>query len=171
MWRTYGHDCIFFPSILLISNSTVSRGIWKNIHSWLFRDFKLHSSFGLVQFWSSLKNSLVHVFPKLHSKPYYYLYYGVKPRSNEGERWWELQLSLAFEHQLSSTLMHSHQPWIGSKVDKILWEFMRGNIQPAFINSHKLLFLFNWSVRVEKISFKHLLANSHQLSSSFDWGL
>ncbi len=27
-----------------------------------FKDFKLHSSFGLVQFRSSLKNSLVHVF-------------------------------------------------------------------------------------------------------------
>ncbi len=39
-----------------------------------FKDFKLHSSFGLVQFRSSLKNSLVHVFSKLHSKPYYYLY-------------------------------------------------------------------------------------------------
>ena len=68
MWPTHGHDCIFFWSILLISNSMVSRGIWKNIHSWVFKDFKLHSSFGLVQFWSSLKNSLVHVFPKLHSK-------------------------------------------------------------------------------------------------------
>ena len=39
-----------------------------------FKDVKLHSSFGLVQFRSSLENSLVHVFSKLHSKPYYYLY-------------------------------------------------------------------------------------------------
>ena len=27
------HECIIFSSILLISNSTVSRGIWKNIHT------------------------------------------------------------------------------------------------------------------------------------------
>ena len=52
----------------------VSRAIWKTYTREFFKDFKLHSSFGLVQFWSSLKNSLVHVFSKLHSKPYYYLY-------------------------------------------------------------------------------------------------
>ena len=53
-------DCIIFSCIFLISNSMVSHAIWKNIYSWVFL--------------SSLKSTLVHVFPKLHSKPYYYLY-------------------------------------------------------------------------------------------------
>ena len=40
-----------------------SRAIWKKTYTReFFKDFKLHSSFGLVQFRSSLKNSLVHVF-------------------------------------------------------------------------------------------------------------
>ena len=46
-----------------------------------FKNFKLHSSFGLVQFWSSLKNTLVHVFSKLHSKPYYYVRIQTVPAS------------------------------------------------------------------------------------------
>jgi hypothetical protein len=36
MWPTLGHDCMIFSSISLISHSTVSRGIRKNIHSWVF---------------------------------------------------------------------------------------------------------------------------------------
>ena len=40
-----------------------SRAIWKKTcTSEFFKDLKLHSFFGLVQFRSSLKNSLVHVF-------------------------------------------------------------------------------------------------------------
>ncbi len=41
-----------------------SRTIWKTYTREFFKDFKLHSSFGLVQFRSSLKSSLelVHVF-------------------------------------------------------------------------------------------------------------
>ena len=35
---------------------------------------KLHSSFALEQFCTFLTNSPAHVFPKLHSKPYYYLH-------------------------------------------------------------------------------------------------
>jgi hypothetical protein len=73
MWPTqctYAFDYIILSCILLISNS-----IWflaqsgKSCTREFFKDFKLHSSFGLVQFLSSLKNSLVHVFSKLHSKP------------------------------------------------------------------------------------------------------
>ena len=53
----------------------VSREIWEKHALMSFsKTHKLHSSFGLVQFCTFLKNSLVHVFPKLHSKPYYYLY-------------------------------------------------------------------------------------------------
>ena len=53
----------------------VSREIWEKHALMSFsKTHKLHSSFGLVQFCTLLKNSLVHVFPKLHSKPYYYLY-------------------------------------------------------------------------------------------------
>ena len=53
---------IIFSCILLISKSMFSRAIWKTCTREFFKDFKLHSSFGLVQFRSSLKNSLVHVF-------------------------------------------------------------------------------------------------------------
>ena len=53
----------------------VSSEIWEKHALMSFsKTHKLHSSFGLVQFCTFLKNSLVHVFPKLHSKPYYYLY-------------------------------------------------------------------------------------------------
>ena len=49
----------------------VSREIWEKHALMSFsKTHKLHSSFGLVQFCTFLKNSLVHVFPKLHSKPY-----------------------------------------------------------------------------------------------------
>ena len=48
----------------------VSLAIWKKIHSWVFQRLQI----ALVQFWSSLKNLLVHVFSKLHSKSYYYPY-------------------------------------------------------------------------------------------------
>jgi hypothetical protein len=34
--------------------------------------------------------------------------------SNEDETWRELQLSLVYDSQLLSTLMHSHQHWAGS---------------------------------------------------------
>jgi hypothetical protein len=34
---TYARDCIIFSCILLISNSMVSRAVWKNIHSWVFQ--------------------------------------------------------------------------------------------------------------------------------------
>ena len=53
----------------------VSSAIWEK-HALMSssKTHKLHSSFGLVQSCTLLKNSLVHVFPKLHSKPYYYLY-------------------------------------------------------------------------------------------------
>jgi hypothetical protein len=51
----------------------VSLAIWKKIHSWVSQRLKIT----LVQFWSSLKNSLMHVFSKLHSKPNYYPYTNV----------------------------------------------------------------------------------------------
>jgi hypothetical protein len=57
-----------FSCVLFISNSMVSCAIWKNIQSCeFFKDFKLHLSFGLMQFWSSLRHGpmkiLMHVFP------------------------------------------------------------------------------------------------------------
>ena len=71
-WRSLVRRCrrnmrflIIFSCILLISNSMFSRAIWsfsREFSSEFFKDFKLQSSCGLVQFRSSLKNSLVHVF-------------------------------------------------------------------------------------------------------------
>ena len=46
----------------------------------------------------------------------------VKAWSNEDESGWESQLSLSFDRQLSSTLMHSHQLWAGSNFDESRWE-------------------------------------------------
>ena len=61
----------------------VSREIWEKHALMSFtKTHKLHSSFGLAQFCTFLKNSLVHVFPKLHSKPYYYLYKSAKTRKH-----------------------------------------------------------------------------------------
>ena len=42
-----------------------------NLHSWIFNPF---SPYGLVKFWYFLKNSLVQINSKLHSKSYDYLY-------------------------------------------------------------------------------------------------
>ena len=47
-----------FSCILLTSNIMVSGSIWKNIHWWVFE----RRDIALMQFWLSLKNSLVHVF-------------------------------------------------------------------------------------------------------------
>jgi hypothetical protein len=61
-----------FSCVLFISNSMVSCAIWKNVQSCeFFKDFKLHLSFGLMQFWSSLRHSPMKIslsacFPKLY---------------------------------------------------------------------------------------------------------
>jgi hypothetical protein len=53
----------------------ISRAIWKTCTREFFKDLIQHLSFGFVQFWWTLKNSLVYVFfSKLDSKPWYYLY-------------------------------------------------------------------------------------------------
>ena len=56
---TYAHMWLHnFSCVLFISNSMVSCAIWKNIQSCeFFKDFKLHLSFGLMQFWLSLRHS------------------------------------------------------------------------------------------------------------------
>ena len=46
----------------------------------------------------------------------------VKAWSNKDESGWESQLSLLFDRQLSSTLMHSRQLWAGSNFDESQWE-------------------------------------------------
>jgi hypothetical protein len=44
------------------------------INKWVFKRPQIAFAFELVQFWSSLKTSLVQVFPKLHWKPYIIIY-------------------------------------------------------------------------------------------------
>jgi hypothetical protein len=57
--------------MIIISNNTVSRvQFGKTYTREFFKVFKSHSYFKLVQYRSSLKNSLVHVVFKLHSERY-----------------------------------------------------------------------------------------------------
>ena len=57
--------------MIIISNNTVSRvQFGKTYTREFFNVFKSHSHFKLVQYRSSLKNSLVHVVFKLHSERY-----------------------------------------------------------------------------------------------------
>ena len=76
VWRSYGNCWNYYNEdieqlVLVIVWFRVQFG--KNMHEWLFQKrTKLHESEGRVQF-VFLKNSWVHVFPKFHEKPYYYL--------------------------------------------------------------------------------------------------
>ena len=56
---------------LLISNSMVSRGIWINMHSWVFQRPQIALVLWTRAILRSLKNTLVHVISKLHLKPCY----------------------------------------------------------------------------------------------------
>jgi hypothetical protein len=59
---------------LSIGNSMVSREMWININTWVFQRPQIALVFQTRAIFRSLKNSLMHVISKLHSKPYYYLY-------------------------------------------------------------------------------------------------
>jgi hypothetical protein len=63
---------------VLISNSMVSREIWINMHSWVFKRPQIALVLWTRAILRSLKNSRVHVISKLHSKPCYYLYLHVR---------------------------------------------------------------------------------------------
>ena len=70
-------DCLEYSVLckLLISNSMVSREIWINMHSYVsFSKIENSTRLRTCAILRSLKNSLVHVISKLHSKPCYYLY-------------------------------------------------------------------------------------------------
>jgi hypothetical protein len=60
--------------LIRVSNSIVSREIWINMHSWVFQRPQIALVLWTRAILRSLKNSLVHVISKLHSKPCYYLY-------------------------------------------------------------------------------------------------
>jgi hypothetical protein len=59
---------------LSIGNSIVSREMWINMYSWVFQRPQIALVLRTRAIFRSLKNSLMHVISKLHSKPYYNLY-------------------------------------------------------------------------------------------------
>jgi hypothetical protein len=68
----YARTCIIFSCILLISNSMVSRAIWKDIHSWVSQRLQIALVLrirAIMIVFEKLTRACF--FSKLHSKPYY----------------------------------------------------------------------------------------------------
>jgi hypothetical protein len=97
-----------FSCVLFISNSMVSCAIWKNIQSCEF--FKLHLTFGLMQFWLSLRHSPMKII--INSAVHNWRHQNSTPRQDSGKHcntWYKLYYDRGVRHgHMKRTRFRNH---------------------------------------------------------------